>query len=250
MPRLEGPDGSGGPHVFVADIENPWLPEADQHHFSKALRLRPGDGFTASDGRGAWRDCAFGDTGNSAEAVSEIRRVAEPKWPLTVGFSLVKGAKPELVVQKLTEVGIDNIVLLTSERSVVVWDADKATRNLDRLRRVAREAAMQSRRVRLPELSGVSSVLEMTADSQGGCGDAIVLGEPGGRPARLDDRVVLVGPEGGWSPAELGSGPESISLSPQVLRAETAAIVAGSLIAQLRAELVVPSEPTVDHAVR
>ncbi|MEE9417801.1 MAG: RsmE family RNA methyltransferase, partial [Acidimicrobiales bacterium] len=208
---------------------------------SKALRLRPGDSFTASDARGRWCDCVFGDSAAAAKA-GEVRHVVETGHQLTVGFALVKGSKPELVVQKLTELGIDNIVLLSAEHSVVSWDSDRSARNLVRLRRVAREAAMQSRRVRLPDVSGVlspSAILDQASSNSSPVGFA----EPGGRPARLDDQVILIGPEGGWSSAELGSGHDLISLSPQILRAETAAIVAGSLLAQLRSNLVAQAAP-------
>ena len=73
-----------------------------------------------------------------------------PRPKLTIGFALIKGGRPELVVQKLTELGVDAIVPFTAEHSVARWDANRATRHIERLRRVAREAAMQSRQVRIP----------------------------------------------------------------------------------------------------
>ena len=72
---------------------------------------------------------------------------------LTVAFAPIKGERPEWVVQKLTELGIDRIVPLRSERSVVRWTAQRGQAAVERLRRVAREAAAQCRRVWLPEVA-------------------------------------------------------------------------------------------------
>jgi 16S rRNA (uracil1498-N3)-methyltransferase len=66
--------------------------------------------------------------------------------PLTVAFAVLKGERNEMVVQKLTELGIDRIVPVLAERCVVRWDTVRAQRQHERLERVAREAAMQSRR--------------------------------------------------------------------------------------------------------
>ncbi len=69
---------------------------------------------------------------------------------MTVAFSPVKGDRPEWAVQKLTELGVDRIVPLVAARSVVRWTGDRGAAVVERWRRVAREAAMQSRRAWLP----------------------------------------------------------------------------------------------------
>ncbi|HEY1633159.1 MAG TPA: RsmE family RNA methyltransferase [Acidimicrobiales bacterium] len=225
-------------HVFVADLEVPELDEPDQHHLSRALRLRPGEEVTASDGAGRWRRCRYA-TGRPGGGVSSA--ALEPEGPVIsetpprpavgIGFVVTKGSRPEWVVQKLTEVGVDRIVPLSSSRSVVRWDTSRADRNVERLRRVAREAAMQSRRNRLPEVTDVVSFAEVAV---GGA----ALAEAGGAAPSLERPFVLVGPEGGWDRAELACGLPLVGLGPTVLRAETAAVAAGVLLCALRTGLV------------
>jgi len=230
----------GGPHVFVSDLETLVIDSEDRHHLGRALRLRDGDRLTASDGVGAWRSCLFrsGD-GEPLVAAGETVVTAAPRPRLTICFALVKGSKPELVVQKLTELGIDRIVAFTAARSVVRWDQTKAQRNAERLRRVAREAAMQSHRSWLPEVDALqcfSTVAAMPgavrADMKGAAlsaaaGDAADINAAG-------IHTVLIGPEGGWDEGERAAVPGTVALGAHVLRAETAAIAAATLLASRR----------------
>jgi 16S rRNA (uracil1498-N3)-methyltransferase len=135
-------------------------------------------------------------------------------------------------VQKLTELSIDHIVILRTERSVIRWEGDRGAHHLERLRRIAREAAMQSRRSWLPTVEGVHAL----ADHPGAA-----LADPGGRPPARGDGVVLCGPEGGWSDGERAEARDRVALGPAVLRAETAAVTAGALLAALRHGLVRPA---------
>src|SRR5205823_6066014 len=94
-------------HAFVTDLEHPALAPDDRHHLERALRLRPEEVVTVSDGAGGWRPCRFGtELEPLAPTIREVR--LDPR--LTVAFAPVKGDRPELVVQKLTELGIDRIV--------------------------------------------------------------------------------------------------------------------------------------------
>ena len=123
------------PHVFVNEIENPQLGEEDSHHFGKVLRLRHGDRITVSDGEGNWRECLYGST---LEVVGEIFFQPKPEIEITIGFALVKKGKPELIVQKLTELGVNKIVPTLTQRSVVQWSDKKIVENQIRLSRIAR----------------------------------------------------------------------------------------------------------------
>ena len=228
-----GPAGDGGPHAFVADLESPQLTDVDRHHFERVVRLRPGDPFTVSDGEGGWRACRFGD---EVEVVSGIEHLARPAPSVTVAFALVKGERPEWVTQKLTELGVDTIVPFTAARSVVRWDERKAAANRDRLERVAREAAMQCRRCWLPVVAPVAAFDRVAALP------GAVRADRGGLPLTLATPTVLVGPEGGWTDDERGALP-AVGLGVHVLRADTAAVAAGTLLAALRAGLVAPAGP-------
>lgn len=224
---MPGPSSAGArAHAFVADLADPRLDEGDRHHFERVLRLAPGEPLTVADGTGGWRSCRFGST---LEIVGEVVTEPPPVPPVTIAFAVVKGERPEWTVQKLTELGVDRLVPMATARSVVRWDGPRAGRHVARLRRVAREAAMQSRRSRLPVVEDVAAFAEVATRP------GALLAEAGGRSPAPGDALVLVGPEGGWSEHESGAGLPAVGLGPTVLRTETAAVVAGVLLAAFRA---------------
>lgn len=208
-------------HVLVDDVDAPVLSDDETHHLFRVLRVRDGDLVTVTDGAGRWRECrAVGDHVEPSTAVEFVPRRVEP---LTVAFAIPKQDRPEWIVQKLTEIGIDRIVLLHAERSVVRWSDDRADRHMAKLARVAAEAVQQSRGVWLPELHPPRTAMEILA--------GVPVAEPGGRELRPGDATIAVGPEGGWSGRELERAGDLVSLGATVLRVETAAIVAASRLA-------------------
>lgn len=230
----ERPDRPGGtpPHVVVADVTAPVLAVADRHHLERVRRLRPGDDLSVTDGHGSWRWCRFG---SDLEPDGEVVVDPAPQPLVTVAFALVKGERPELVVQKLTELGIDRIIPFVAERSVVRWHPDKADRNAERLRRVALEASMQSRRTWLPMVSEVTDFAAVRALP------GAAAAEMGGGPPSLDRPTLLIGPEGGWSPSERAALGPLVGLGPGILRAETAAITGAAVLCALRSGVVAPA---------
>ncbi|MFI5043475.1 MAG: 16S rRNA (uracil(1498)-N(3))-methyltransferase [Acidimicrobiales bacterium] len=245
MAEHPDPDERGGPddgatlrrrcatQVFVSDLESLALDDDDAHHLNRVLRLRDGEAVCATDGSGAWRVATWRSGGIVADG--EVRFEPPPANLVGVGFAPVKAERPEWVVQKLTELGVDRISVLRTERSVVRWDDDRLERQLARFRRVAREACQQSRRLHLPTVEQA----ELTELRAGGA----VLAEPGGRPLSPDDRTVLVGPEGGWAPGELADA-TTVDLNPNVLRGETAALAGAVLLTALRVGLALPRLPS------
>lgn len=215
------------PLMFVDDLDQPELDPADHHHFARVRRVSDGDSIIISDGCGRWRPARFG---LRPTADGELCEEPPPKHPLTVGFTPVKAERPEWVVQKLTELGVDVIVPLQADRSVVRWDAEKFEKNRSKWSVIVREAAMQSRRVRLPHIEDLTPVSAVPTDV------GTVLADPAGRPLQTTDHTVLIGPEGGWSEAER-SAREVRSLPGGILRAETAALVAAALLADQRSRL-------------
>jgi 16S rRNA (uracil1498-N3)-methyltransferase len=220
-------------HAFVADLDAPELDGDDRHHLGTVRRLVPGDEITVSDGAGRWRVCRFG---SPLEPVSEVVADPQPEPPVGVAFALVKGERPEWVVQKLTELGVDRIVPFAAARSVVRWNAERAARWALRLERVAREAAAQCRRTWLPVVEAAT-----TFDDVAGRPGAALADPSGGPPTLLVCRLVLVGPEGGWDDDECSRPLPRVMLGPHVLRAETAAVAAGALLCGLRAGVVDPA---------
>jgi 16S rRNA (uracil1498-N3)-methyltransferase len=233
--------------VFVNDPGAPVLDDEAAHHLGRVLRLRAGEEVIASDGRGRWARATWHE-GAALELVRDAPGVGgdgtvqseRPAVPaLTVAFAPVKGERPEWVVQKLTELGIDRIVPLVSERSVVRWSGARGKATVEKLRRVAREAAAQCRRVWLPEITDTVRFADLAAL---GGEDEVVLAQLSGDRPGVRQHVVAVGPEGGWSTDELASGLPTVGFGLSVLRAETAAVTAGALLASLRTGTVAAAD--------
>ncbi len=222
------------PLVFVDDLDAPTLSADDHHHLRRVLRVREGAPVTVADGRGRWRHALFDE---SPQPDSPVYSVDEVSPRITIAFALVKGARPELVVQKLTELGVDVIVPFVAERSVVRWEQGRDERHHERLEHVAREAAMQSRRVRWPRIAETATF----ADVIGLPGAAVA--ERHGVPPALEHPTLLIGPEGGWSDAERAASPFAVGLGDLVFRAETAAIAGAALLTALRSRLVLSAAP-------
>jgi 16S rRNA (uracil1498-N3)-methyltransferase len=130
------------------------------------------------------------------------------------------------MVQKLTELGASELIFLHCARSSVRWDGERAAKQLARMTRIAREAAMQSRRVWLPVLRGPVSFGEVVVVP------GSVLLDPDGPQAfgRTSGTMLIVGPEGGFQPDEISAAALRCHLGDTVLRVETAAIAAVSVM--------------------
>jgi 16S rRNA (uracil1498-N3)-methyltransferase len=232
---VEPPAGSA-PHVLVAAVDQPQLDDDSRHHLLKVRRLRPGDDLTVTDGHGRWRTCQLAG-GGAIEPHGAIVTVPRPDPPITIAFALTKGDKPELVIQKLTELGVDRIVPFAAARSVVRWDPGKADAQHRRWLAIARTALEQSHRCWMPTVSGLATFADVV-----GLGATAV--DRGGGPPSLTRSVLAVGPEGGWTTEERNALRDRVGLGPHVLRAETAALTAGGVMCSLRsgfvAERIIP----------
>jgi len=248
------------------------LDAEEARHLARVLRLRDGEVVRASDGAGRWRPCAFRPGRRGASRLEPLADPIEEPAPsvgVTVGFASLGSDANAAVVAKLTELGVDRIVLLATER--VVSSARLEPARVERLRRVARAAAMQCRRVWLPDVAGPVSLADFLdpgsratpagvtsagvasagvasagvasagAAPAGALPAGAALADPGGPPPDLAVPAIAVGPEGGWSAGERAAAPRTVGLGTEILRAETAAVVAGALLTALRAGLVLPA---------
>jgi 16S rRNA (uracil1498-N3)-methyltransferase len=217
------------------------LSGAEGRHASAVRRLRPGERADVGDGAGLIAECVVTAASDRELelAVQARHEVPRPDPQITVVQAIPKGDRGELAVEEMTEVGVDRIIPWAAARSVPVWRAERGDRSLGRWRVTAREAAKQSRRAWIPEVTepasaaGLIPVLEKAA-----C--AIVL-EPGaaeslGRlvPPETGDLVVIVGPEGGITGEEhaafRAAGATPWGLGPTVLRTSTAGTVAAAVL--------------------
>lgn len=202
-------------HLRAADLEACTLGEEEHRHLFGVLRVREGATVSLTDGAGGWRLCRVRGEGLVPEDAP--RHMVAPD-PLEIFLAIPKADRPEWIVQKLTEVGVTRIVWLHTERGVVHWEGARAVRHRERLARVVQAAAQQSRRVWFPVVEGpvpAASILPTTS-----------VAEPGGRALTTADRRMAIGPEGGWTANELAQAEDQVDLDPQILRVETAALVA------------------------
>ena len=225
-------------HFFIDDVDETSvrITGPDAHHAARALRIQPGEEITVSDGRGniaRARVTASSASVLSAEVIA--RTSVEHPSPRVVVFPAVpKAGKLDAVVQKLTEIGVDEIRPWFAARSVVRWGDAKASARAERLRAIAREAAMQSRRAWLPVVADPGP-LEHVPPMTVVLDESAVVRLSAVLPAVAPNEVgVVVGPEGGLTRDEVerlvGLGALAASLGDQILRTETAAVVGPALV--------------------
>lgn len=211
-------------------------------HAVSVRRLRVGEEIVLTDGCGTGADgtvAAVEGKDRLTVEVTGIRTEATPTPLITVVQALPKGDRGELAVETMTETGVDAIVPWAAARCVTQWKGERAAKSLAKWRATAREAGKQSRRLTFPEVADpltTKQVAALLADAD----FAAVLHEEGSSPlatAELpaDGRIVLVvGPEGGVSPEELGAfaeaGAKPYRLGTTVLRTSTAGTAATALL--------------------
>lgn len=217
------------------------MPADESHHALKVLRVAPPDVVTVTDGSGRVARCAASrveDGALVAEVLSsETHR--RPRPELVVYQGAAKGHKSDDVVERLAELGVAEIRVYESKRSVARWDEPKVARLNERWAAVTRSAAKQSRNPFVTEaVAGLSwtQVLREVAREPA----AVVLWEEATLPLRTAllegaERIaLLVGPEGGLDGTEAealaDAGAQLVSLGPHVLRTENAALVTASAV--------------------
>lgn len=216
-------------HAFADDLDDTvHVDGPDGHHLQRVRRLGAGERVTVADGAGTWREYAVASTGSGSltlRAEGDLRVEPRETPAIALAFALTKGEQPEAVVRAVTELGVDRILPVVSARSQVRWAGPRALREHERLTRVAREAAAQSRRAWLPEVLPVGDLAALAGHPGIAVGDreggpvSDLLPPPGG------EWLGVVGPEGGLTPEERGAlGGRGVGLGPHVLRAGTAAV--------------------------
>lgn len=202
------------------------LPASVAHQVTRVLRLRDGERMVLLDGRGAAVTVRLA----GSECVVEAREAAggEPRHRLTIWQALLRGDHLEPVIRHGTEIGVAAFRLFVSERCVA---RDLSPRRLERLRAVAREAAEQSERGRVPEVAAAVTFAEALDPT------SVLLFERD-VSSRLSDLEpptgLVIGPEGGFSPDEVAAaesaGMTVAGLGPRILRSETVAVAAAAVV--------------------
>lgn len=211
-------------------------------HLKKVLRLSEGASVELFNGKGLTLAGTISSIDKTSATIT-IDSACECKRESSLGVALLqgmlKGEKPELVIQKATELGVLEVVFYSTARTVAGPGKDRAEGRLKRWRRVAIEAAKQCGRDTLPALS----ITSFSSAIEGRTGLKVMLWEGSGgggfkealkRPEAKDGVAILVGPEGGFSEDEVVAAQKAgfvpVGFGPRVLRAETAAIAAVSAV--------------------
>jgi 16S rRNA (uracil1498-N3)-methyltransferase len=240
--RVHAPAATTG----AADIR---LSPEESHHLVSVNRCGRGDPVTAFDGRGREWLCECTDPGKSGAVlrVKESRQAPPLPHAITLGQALPKGSTMDDIVRQATEIGAARIVPLLSERTQVHLDADRAEKKVEKWRTTAIEAAKQCGNPWLPEIAPLQNYsafvsaakdydLKLIASLHAGTTTLKkTLSGYAAKQGRAPHKVLwLIGPEGDFSPAEMTAaitaGFQPITLGPLVLRSDTAAIYALSIL--------------------
>jgi len=210
------------PHIVVDDLDTVHLSPKNKHHLLKVRRFRPGQKVTITDGNGFWQECELGY--DSLLKLGERQFTNSLSGEITICLAMTKSGKPELVTQKLTELGVGSIRFFFAQRSIPKWDANKISKNLEKLTIVSKQALAQSKGVWLPRVEIGRTFAELVAE------EGMFMADRTGEPVSSNVQKIMIGPEGGWDESEYQSPVSKIQLHNLNLRAETAAIVAAAKI--------------------
>ena len=206
--------------------------DGDEHQHLKVSRTGVGEGVEVFDGEGRVWEGQIARLGSaSTEIRIRVQRILPPPAEIILAQALIKNAAFEWVLEKAVEVGVTRIIPFRAQRSNLLGPGrDK------RWKRIIVEAAKQSKHYHLPRLEAVTDIEHVLA-VDGRSKIVFALESEGPLESALSDApvVYMIGPEGGWANEELEAarsrGFVVVRLGPHIMRAETAAIVAGGLIA-------------------
>ena len=226
---------------------------ADANHIRQVLRMKEGEDFEAVDESGRVLTCrisGFEEDAVAAEILFAEEAGAELPNQITLYMGLPKFDKMELIIQKAVELGVGKIVPVAMRRCVVKFDEKKAKAKTERWQQIARSAAEQSKRAAVPEVGEVLSFDAAMAEAEKS--DHILFPYEEAKDIRAtraclskiksgQSVALFIGPEGGFDPAEVAAakraGAQIITLGRRILRTETAAIAALSILMYLLEEI-------------
>lgn len=240
------------PEHLNLDDRTLYIDGEDVKHISKVLRYGQGDEIEVCDSNGHEYICrieSIDKTRIDLSIVDEVYINRESKIRVSLYQGVPKSTKMEIILQKLTEAGVDEIVLVNTKRSVVNIKGDKADKKFDRWERIIYEAAKQCKRGLIPKLRGILSFKEALEDmgkndinicpyeveKSLGIKEALQTGQVKKILENKDEvRVgIFIGPEGGFAEEEnemvKAAGIASVTMGPRIFRTETASIVATAI---------------------
>ena len=231
---------------YFASIDSNYavhLSKEDEHHVLHVMRMKQGDEIEVVDSQKLYLCCIEKTNPLTISMVHEIASDVEINEDVTLLYALTKGDKIDLVLQKATELGVKKVALIQSERTVVKYDNQDIEKKSQRFIKIMKEASEQSHRLIVPEFLGIFNLKSLPKEIF--CDLNYVAYEKDAGKANEQfpglekgkSISVLIGPEGGFSKQEIVNlvdlGFIRTSLGKRILRAETAAIYALSVIGYL-----------------
>ena len=225
---------------YFAKNEHLELEDGDYHHIKNVMRMKVGDTIKVVYNNTV-NICKLTDVSNNVKfSIMSKEKNENNKLIIDVAFALIKEQKLNYLLQKTTEVGVSNLIPINTKRCVVKLDKTKEESKLKRWKKILKEASEQSNRVDVPNILGVKNINELTnldydlkllcSLNKNTKNNKKVL-EKNNKCAKI---LLVIGPEGGFEKEEedylLNNDFTSISLGENVLRAETAPVVALSMI--------------------
>lgn len=241
-PRIYTPEPLSANTTFCLD-------EAASKHLLRVLRHKPGDSlilFNGQEGGGEYHATILDAPGKRATlSVGEfIDRDPESSLQLTIAPVLLGGSRMDLIIQKSVELGVTALTPIISERAEAKIPADRLASRLEHWQKVIINASEQCGRTKLTHIQPPQEIGEWLHNDNS---EVRLAGDPQGQPfnavvtSATRSVAMLIGPEGGWSPQELEQlkqhAVQSVCFGPRILRAETAAIAAATLIQAVAGDL-------------
>lgn len=207
------------------------------HHLSSVKRLKKGDRVVVFDGESQEYECVIDDIAKDKAELSVVRarKAISVKLDLTLACALPKKVKMDYIIEKTVELGVDRIIPIKTERTIVEYSPEKAKEKLKRWQAIAIEASKQCGRIKLPEIEPISEFSKVVSQVKNYELAVIPHLGPGNKSlkeiycdSKLSSVIIFIGPEGDFSPREIKSAKENgcigASLGDLVLKVDTAAI--------------------------
>ena len=207
------------------------------HHLSSVKRLKKGDRVVVFDGESQEYECVIDDIAKDKAELSVVkaRKAVSVKLDLTLACALPKKVKMDYIIEKTVELGVDRIIPIKTERTIVEYSFEKAKEKLKRWQAIAIEASKQCGRIKLPQIEPISEFSKVV--SQAKKYELAVIPHLGLNNKSLKEIfrdslpasvIIFIGPEGDFSGQEIKLAKENgcigVSLGDLVLKVDTAAI--------------------------
>ena len=231
-------------HYFIKGKKEDffYLDSSDEHHIRHVMRFHNGENvYGIYQGKKYLCELKITDKDLYLNPLKTMD-AKDKNYNLTLIQALPKGDKFDLILQKATELGVDNIVPFLSERSIVRIEKKDYEKKIERWKKIVKEASEQSERLTIPTIYNPCNLKELLSYFKG---EVLLMDERKGRKesqtlfeyllkSSCKEFTIIVGPEGGFSDNEFNFfeeyGVQQLSLGSQILRSETAAIVSCALV--------------------